>query len=119
DHEPSFTILADRARQAPWGLFGGQPGRTAEYILNPDAEARRLGTKTTIQLRPGDVVSYRTCGGGGHGRPLAPHPAQVGEDVRNGKVSLERARTAYGVAVDPATWTHDPTETARLRGMRE
>src|SRR5439155_23821683 len=34
DHDASFTILADRAKQAPWGLFGGLPGKLAEYILN-------------------------------------------------------------------------------------
>ena len=37
-------------------------------------------------------------------------------DVRDGKVSLERARTVYKAAVDPGTWTVDETETARLRG---
>lgn len=115
DHEASFTILADRAKQAPWGLFGGESAKTAEYILNPDGEARHLGTKVTVQLKPGDVVSYRTCGGGGYGSLLERDPALVVEDVRNGKVSLARARTVYGVEVDPTTWTYDPHETARLR----
>jgi N-methylhydantoinase B len=115
DHDASFTILADRAKQAPWGLFGGLPGKLAEYILNPDEEARHLGTKMTIQLKAGDIVSYRTCGGGGYGPPFERDPALVVQDVRNEKVSLDRARELYGVAVDPATWTFDPVETARLR----
>jgi hypothetical protein len=37
-------------------------------------------------------------------------------DVREGKVSLERARDIYGVAIDPGDWSIDATETARLRG---
>jgi len=118
DHDASFTILADRAKQAPWGLFGGLPGKLAEYILNPDTAARHLGTKSTIQLKAGDIVSYRTCGGGGYGPPFERDPSLVVQDVRNQKVSLARARELYGVAVDPVTWTFDLHETARLRGMR-
>jgi len=115
DHDASFTILADRAKQEPWGIFGGLPGKLAEYILNPGEEARHLGTKATIQLKAGDVVSYRTSGGGGYGPPFERDPALVVQDVRNEKVSLDRARDLYGVVVDPATWTFDPAETARLR----
>lgn len=29
DHDLSFTILADRDRRSPAGLFGGLPGRKA------------------------------------------------------------------------------------------
>jgi N-methylhydantoinase B len=115
EHEPTFTILADRDREGPGGLFGGRPGRPAEYVLNPDGEARRLGSKTTLELRPGDVVSYRTCGGGGFGPPEERDPARVAEDARDGKVSLRRAREVYRVAIDPTTWTVDEAGTARLR----
>ena len=115
DHAATFTILADRDRAGPWGLFGGEPGRRAEYILNPDGAARRLGSKTTLDLQPGDVVSYRTCGGGGYGPPAERDPQAVLGDVRAGKVSPARAREVYRVAVDTATWTEDETETTRLR----
>ncbi len=100
DHSPTFTILADRDHEGPWGLFGGRSARHAEYILNPDGEAKRLSSKTTIELRPGDVVSYRTCGGGGYGNPHERDPQRVLRDVRDGKVSVERAREVYGVVVE-------------------
>jgi N-methylhydantoinase B len=117
DHAVSFTVLADRDRAGPWGLFGGAPGRPAEYVVRrPDGAERRLGSKTTVELQPGDVVSYRTCGGGGYGRPFEREPGRVLRDVRDGKVSPARARAVYGVAIDPATWTVDAAETARLRG---
>ncbi len=115
DHEVTFTILADRDRWGPSGLFGGQDGRKAYYILNPDGEARALSSKTTLDLKPAEVLSYQTCGGGGYGPPEEREPAAVLRDVRDAKVSLERARAIYKVAVDPATWTVDGTETARLR----
>ncbi len=64
-------------------------------LIRAGAETR-LGAKTTIEVQPGDVVSYRTCGGGGYGPPLERDPELVARDVREGKVSLERARVEYG-----------------------
>lgn len=119
DHEVSFTILADRDRWGPWGIFGGLPGRKASYILNPDGEAFELSSKKTVQLKPGDVVSYRTCGGGGYGPPKEREPSAVLNDVRNGKVSLDRAREIYRVAIHPEAWVLDGKETENLRRERE
>jgi N-methylhydantoinase B len=116
DHDVSFTILADRERWGPWGLFGGAAGQKASYFLNAGDEATELGSKVTVQLAPGDVVSYRTCGGGGYGSPLERDPALVLRDVREGKVSLERAQTVYGVVIDVATWTVNEVATKRTRG---
>ena len=115
DHEASFTILADRERWGPHGLFGGLPGERAHYVLNPDSDATELGSKVTVQLKENDVVSYRTCGGGGYGPPEDRDPEDVLWDVRNGKVSLERARKVYRVAVDTDSLTVDLDATARLR----
>ena len=55
-----------------------------------------LGAKTTLEVEPGDVISIRTCGGGGYGSPADRDPARVETDVREGKVSSERAREVYG-----------------------
>ena len=115
DHEVSFTVLADRDRWGPWGLFDGLSARKASYILNPDSEATELGSKVTIELKPGDVVSYRTCGGGGYGPPNERNPQAVLDDVHEGKISLERAREIYRVAIDTQAWQIDTKETTKLR----
>ena len=96
---PPLYVLADRDKHGPWGLFGGHDGRRAEYVLNPDGDARTLGSKTTIEVGAGDVVSYRTCGGGGYGPPEERDPEHVLRDVVEGKVSAARASELYGVAI--------------------
>ena len=115
DYETSFTILADRDRKGPRGLFGGKPGRTASYFLKSNGETVRLGSKTTVQLQPGDIVSYRTCGGGGYGLPAERDPERVLRDVRNGMVSRERAREIYLTEIDTEAWRVNNGETMRLR----
>jgi N-methylhydantoinase B len=78
-----------------------------------DGEERQLPAKTTLELRPGDVISYRTCGGGGYGPAEERDPLRVLRDVREGKVSLARAREIYKVAI--AEGRVDEAATAELR----
>ncbi len=115
DHEVTFTVLADRDKAGPWGLFGGEPGRQAYYIHNHDGTMEVLSSKTTIDVQPGEMIRYETCGGGGHGPPWQRDPAKVLSDVRQGRVSLQRARRAYGVVIDPEHLQIDGTATATLR----
>jgi len=116
DRPTTFTVLADRDKQGPHGLRGGLPGKVAEYILNPDSgRGTALRAKGTVELQPGDVVSFRTCGGGGYGHPFSREPARVLRDVREGKVGLERARRVYGVVIDPREWVVDLVATDLVR----
>jgi N-methylhydantoinase B len=113
-HTPSFSILSDKAKFAPWGLFGGGAARPARYVLNPDGEARELPSKITFQMKPGDVMSVQTPGGGGCEAPWRRPPAQVAADVAMGKISAARAREAYGVVLD-ARGAPDVDATERRR----
>jgi N-methylhydantoinase B len=96
----TFTILADRDRSGPWGALGGHDAGVAEYVLIHDGVETRLGSKSTTELRAGDIVSVRSCGGGGYGPPKKRDPQSVLRDVLEGKVSLERARDEYCVVID-------------------
>ena len=115
DHNATFTVLADRDKEGPWGLYGGNSGRKASYVFSSDGDDLELGSKVTVDLKPGDMMSYRTCGGGGYGSAVERDPELVLVDVREGKISAERAREVYEVAVDEDTWTVDQHETAKLR----
>jgi N-methylhydantoinase B len=116
---PSFSILSDRAKFSPWGLFGGGEARKAFYVLNPGGAApRELPSKITFELAEGDVVSVQTPGGGGYGDPFLRPAALVAEDAAQGRISPERARQAYGVALDARSFAVDEPATARLRAAR-
>jgi N-methylhydantoinase B len=119
DHEATVTILADTAKFPPRGIFGGLDGRTARYLLNPDSENRRdVGSKSTFDAGPTDIVSIQTPGGGGCGDPFERDPVAVLDDVKCGKVSLDRARGVYGVVINSESWTVDLEETSGLRKDR-
>ena len=89
--------------------------REAKYILNPDGEARELPSKITLTLKPGEVMSVQTPGGGGCGDPFQRPPQEVAEDVGEGRISPERARESYGVVVNPETLSLDEAATEKLR----
>lgn len=95
-----LSNLTDRHVFSAYGLFGGKDGVLGETVLNPGApDERRLHSKEVVHLQRGDVVSFRCSGSGGVGPPSERPRATVLEDVRQGRVSPERAHDLYGVDV--------------------
>ncbi len=95
-----LSNLTDRHVFSAYGLFGGRDGVLGETVLNPGAPAeRRLHSKEVVHLQRGDVVSFRCSGSGGVGPPSERPRAKVLEDVRQGRVTPERAHELYGVDV--------------------
>ncbi|MHB8590241.1 MAG: hydantoinase B/oxoprolinase family protein [Candidatus Dormibacteraceae bacterium] len=111
----TFTILADRELEGPWGLFGGKPGHVAEYVLHRGETEHRLPSKTTIELKSDDVVSYRTCGGGGYGPPWQREADRVLADVIDGKVTSSRAQSDYGVVITEHVIDFEATQRLRAK----
>lgn len=110
-----FGIRSDKAKFPPHGLFGGGDGAPAVTEIAHGNTFRRLPSLPTLPetLSAGTVVTHRMAGGGGYGDALDRDPARVAEDVADGLVSTEAARTAYGVILDGATV--DPAATKALR----
>ena len=96
----TVTLLGDRHRHAPYGLFGARAGARAETLLERDGETRALGSKEVLDLRRGDVLSFRLAGAGGYGDPRERAHEAVLRDVADGFVSREAARTVYGVEAE-------------------
>jgi N-methylhydantoinase B len=100
----------ERLRFAPWGVQGGGAGATGRAVLNPDTPSERTIPKIDVlELAPGDVLSIRTPGGGGHGDPLDRPVALVMADVEAGLVTPARARDAYAVIVDDGGGANQPS----------
>jgi N-methylhydantoinase B len=70
--EAQATLLSERRSLAPYGLSGGEPGKTGENVLIRLEGETRLSGKCSFTMQAGDILSVRTPGGGGWG---APHPA--------------------------------------------
>lgn len=110
-----LQVRSDRRSVLPYGLYGGQPGRPSNNILNPGPEALPLDSKLTMNIKYGDVFRHELAGGGGWGNPLERSIDKVVLDVRNGYVSLEGARRDYGVCIDQETGLADEEETKSVR----
>ncbi len=113
--EGKLTNLSERQRFAPYGLFGGRTGRLARTVLNPGPGEEVIHGKASADFRYGDVISFQQSGAGGYGPPFERAPGRVLQDVLDGYVSLEQAREAYGVVIDPRTMTVDLLATERVR----
>jgi N-methylhydantoinase B len=94
-----LTNLSERQTFAPYGLFGGRPGRLARTVINPGPDEQTVHGKQSREFAYGDVISFQQSGAGGYGDPLAREPARVLEDVLDGYVSVEAAREEYGVVI--------------------
>jgi N-methylhydantoinase B len=113
------TLMAERARVPAPGFFGGGAGSTARYVVNDgDVDARALPSKSApIALRAGERFLLQSAAGGGYGSPLDRDPARVAADVLQRYVSVDAARTDYGVVVTE-TYDVDTEATALERAAR-
>ncbi len=108
----------DEARA--FGLFGGGAGsRNAITLTAPDGSVRRPLTKQIVRgIARGTVYRQHAGGGGGFGDPYERPAERVAAEVRDGLISVEAARSAYGVVVDADTGALDPAATQQLRRQR-
>ncbi|MBI3281499.1 MAG: hydantoinase B/oxoprolinase family protein [Acidobacteria bacterium] len=63
------TLLADRRERGPYGLRGGAPGKPGRTTVRVRGRIRTLAAKDRTSVRPGDVLTIETPGGGGWGAP--------------------------------------------------
>jgi len=114
---PDSRITArnrDRSFFRPWGTDGGRAAGLADMVVNPGTpDARRMGSKDTAILQPGDVLEVRSAGGGGRGNPAEREPWRVARDVARGYVSPEAAERDYGVILRDGEVDEAATEAAR------
>ena len=115
EHAPeppvAIAVQAGRFRYAPQGIFGGKPAAKAKYLKN-DLPADPSGLTFCDK---GDTIDFHSAGGGGFGSALERDILAVEKDVRYGYVSLEMAKTDYGVIIDEKTLKADQHASQILR----
>jgi N-methylhydantoinase B len=89
-----------RHRVPPWGLWGGKTGGRTDRLVQKAGENEWKSVNANWYPVPTESrVIIRSAGGGGWGNPLDRDPTGVIEDVRDGVVSTDAARSEYGVVV--------------------
>jgi N-methylhydantoinase B len=121
--EVRFSMRTDKHSVEPWGSEGGNSGAKGACIVNPQAkDEKRLPSRFgDHRLSKDDLLRVERPGGGGLGDPLERPVEHVFEDVRQGYVSIERARSDYGVVMERVEeelmLNHDQTQI--LRGKKQ
>jgi N-methylhydantoinase B len=114
-----FMSIADRSVLACWGVRGGRAGQPFSVVIDPGGPRERTvdALADAEPVRAGEVIRIRTTGGGGWGDPLDRPYSDVLRDVGWGKVSVDGARSDYGVVAGDEAATD--ALRARLRAERD
>jgi len=66
---PSMHLTSSVERKVipPFGLHGGEPGKTARLTLSRGGETTEIDGKSNLVLQQDDLVTIEMCGGGGFG----------------------------------------------------
>lgn len=67
--DAQVTVLSERRKIPPYGLFGGKPGDVGKNIIFRKNIQEQKGGKFSISLNKGDRLRVETPGGGGYGSP--------------------------------------------------
>ncbi|AHV97641.1 hydantoinase B/oxoprolinase family protein [Paenibacillus sabinae] len=121
----TFMYVCDGKYNPPRGAQGGHNGSAANaamYRLEEDKTSQEdLPMFHGIELAPGEALVSEISSGGGFGNPLERDPERVRHRVREGWVSVQKAREAYGVVIDTTTemYAVDWKATEKLRQKAE
>jgi N-methylhydantoinase B len=111
------VTFGDGDVEPAFGLYGGLESTLNKIELRyPDGRVYKTTTKDLVEDVPeGTVLFQQAGGGGGYGPPHLRDPALVAKEVKNGIISIERAKEDYSVVLDPETFELDVEATHKLR----
>ena len=100
--EARYSLLADGAVVPPFGILGGESGAAVGSYSQTSGPEKAFPTPGKVGghlMNTGDAVVLQSAGGGGYGDPLEREAQAVLEDVLEGYVSMDVARSIYGVVI--------------------
>jgi N-methylhydantoinase B len=91
-----FTCAYTRNKHRPWALHGGREG-SPNYVevIRTDGSVEEYAVVTALEVNQGDIIRLHTGGGGGYGDPCRRSHMLVRDDLRNGYLTEEVARSVY------------------------
>jgi len=115
--DTNVVTFGDGDVEPAFGLFGGKDSNLNKIeLIYPDGRVYQTTSKDLIEQVPeGTIWSQAAGGGGGYGDPFLRPAEKVAEEVRNGIISMEMARSDYGVVLEDGTFEVNVKETKRLR----
>jgi 5-oxoprolinase (ATP-hydrolysing) len=64
------AIISNRRKIPPYGMAGGEPGKTGKnWLIQADGKKKKLQAVQIIDINPDDILVIETPGGGGYGEP--------------------------------------------------
>ena len=82
----------------------------------PDGSRHKPKSKQIVpEIPSGTIMRQVAGGGGGYGEPHLRPVERVVTEVRNGLLSLNKAKEDYGIVLNPETFEVNQPETRRLR----
>ena len=95
--DSSLWLWFERSDTPAWGLFGGGDGEKPVVRIERPGEAPVECLKINdFSLPVGTIIHSLTGGGGGYGDAAERDPEAVREDLLDGFISEEHARSVYG-----------------------
>ena len=112
-----LVIFGDGDVEPAFGLFGGQDATLDSIELHlPDGTVRKTASKEIVASVPAGTGYVQRAGGGGGFGPPHERPAEtVRREVADELISVDAARSAYGVVIDPESGQVLEAETAARR----
>ncbi|MBB6123686.1 hydantoinase B/oxoprolinase family protein [Sphingobium subterraneum] len=108
---------SDGHENPPKGVCGGGVGgKSDQWIETRDGERKFLSPIGVNPVGRDEMLIAVSTGGGGYGSPMERDADVVAEDVREGWISSERAKSVYGVVLS-ADGAVDAAATAELRRL--
>ncbi len=119
-HDSNAIVINYKTKTDPWSIGEGRVGvRNRVIVQHPNSSPIDVGVSNN-KFGPEGMISNLTGGGGGWGNPFEREPEKVLNDVIQGFVSVEKARSEYGVVINSTKTEVDTEKTLSLRaGMKK
>jgi N-methylhydantoinase B len=115
-HPAAVVVMRgkDRHRFCAWGAAGGTAATpSGNTALRPGQPPHDIGKQTVYRPAMNELIQIWSGGGGGWGDPFERDPELVARDVAAELVSVDRARSVYGVVMTEGAVQSEETQALR------